>query len=164
MVVSYEQKGEVLTPLFIDSIMLVFPGKANLYILAMINQLVLTCSGKTKHLSFIVFVFSSTTWKSQFEDRNLIAFSASPLLIHPTHYTGQEGYISDTEGSMIHSTPPINPMQHDKQKPKRVILGTFIGFKEEDDSLNIESRFVDPENTPDSWSESLTQKFYKTEL
>lgn len=25
--------------------------------------------------------------------------SANPLLIHPTHYTGEQGYISDTENS-----------------------------------------------------------------
>uniref|UniRef100_A0A2A4JRR4 Glycosyl transferase family 25 domain-containing protein n=1 Tax=Heliothis virescens TaxID=7102 RepID=A0A2A4JRR4_HELVI len=39
------------------------------------------------------------TWKAHFETRNLDAYSAAPLLVHPTHYTGQEGYISDTEDS-----------------------------------------------------------------
>ena len=29
------------------------------------------------------------------------AFSAEPLLIYPTHYTGQPGYLSDTETSTI---------------------------------------------------------------
>lgn len=41
------------------------------------------------------------TWKAHFSNRNLLAFSASPLLVHPTHYTGQEGYISDTEDSIV---------------------------------------------------------------
>lgn len=41
------------------------------------------------------------TWKAHFPHRNLNAFSAAPLLVHPTHYTGQEGYISDTEDSHI---------------------------------------------------------------
>ncbi|XP_072930727.1 glycosyltransferase 25 family member [Epargyreus clarus] len=41
------------------------------------------------------------TWKSLFPRRNLIAFSAAPLLINPTFYTGQEGYISDTEDSDV---------------------------------------------------------------
>lgn len=39
------------------------------------------------------------TWSNQYEPRNLIAFSAAPLLLHPTHYTGDSGYISDTEDS-----------------------------------------------------------------
>ena len=32
-----------------------------------------------------------------FTDRNLVAFSAYPLLLYPTHYVGDEGYFSDTE-------------------------------------------------------------------
>lgn len=42
-----------------------------------------------------------TNWKNHFSNRNLIALSASPLLIYPTHYTGESGYISDTEESII---------------------------------------------------------------
>ncbi|KRG03548.1 glycosyltransferase 25 family member [Drosophila mojavensis] len=34
-----------------------------------------------------------------FEPRNLIAFSAAPMLLYPIHYTGETGYISDTEDS-----------------------------------------------------------------
>ncbi|XP_022832979.1 glycosyltransferase 25 family member [Spodoptera litura] len=41
----------------------------------------------------------NATWKAHFPTRNLDAYSAAPLLVHPTHYTGQEGYISDTEDS-----------------------------------------------------------------
>ncbi|XP_040583666.1 glycosyltransferase 25 family member [Lepeophtheirus salmonis] len=41
------------------------------------------------------------TWKNNFKNRNLKALSAHPLLVHPTHYTGDEGYISDTEDSML---------------------------------------------------------------
>ncbi|MBN3274039.1 GT251 galactosyltransferase, partial [Polyodon spathula] len=36
-----------------------------------------------------------------FEPRDLLAFSAEPLLVFPTHYTGDAGYISDTETSTI---------------------------------------------------------------
>uniref|UniRef100_A0A6B2EBA8 Putative glycosyltransferase 25 family member n=1 Tax=Phlebotomus kandelakii TaxID=1109342 RepID=A0A6B2EBA8_9DIPT len=39
-------------------------------------------------------------WKSAFNPRNLIAMSAAPLLLYPTHYTGEQGYISDTEDSV----------------------------------------------------------------
>ncbi|XP_054623754.1 procollagen galactosyltransferase 2 [Dunckerocampus dactyliophorus] len=36
-----------------------------------------------------------------FEPRDLRAFSVQPLLLFPTHYTGEPGYISDTETSTI---------------------------------------------------------------
>ncbi|XP_076008901.1 procollagen galactosyltransferase 2 [Genypterus blacodes] len=38
---------------------------------------------------------------SHFQPRDLKAFSVEPLLIYPTHYTGEPGYISDTETSTI---------------------------------------------------------------
>lgn len=41
------------------------------------------------------------TWANAFPKRDLLAFSASPLLLYPTHYTGDYGYISDTEDSVI---------------------------------------------------------------
>ncbi|XP_060686107.1 procollagen galactosyltransferase 2-like isoform X1 [Hemiscyllium ocellatum] len=36
-----------------------------------------------------------------YEPRDLKAFSVEPLLIYPTHYTGEPGYVSDTETSII---------------------------------------------------------------
>jgi collagen beta-1,O-galactosyltransferase len=39
------------------------------------------------------------TWKSNYANRNLKAWSVNPLILYPTHYTGEEGYISDTEDS-----------------------------------------------------------------
>lgn len=39
-------------------------------------------------------------WKLKYETRNLIAWSSHPLLLYPTHYTGDDGYISDTENSI----------------------------------------------------------------
>ena len=41
------------------------------------------------------------TWKSHYLNRNLQAYSVHPLLLFPTHYTGEEGYISDTEDTPI---------------------------------------------------------------
>ena len=35
----------------------------------------------------------------QFSPRNLVALSAQPVLVEPTHYTGQPGYVTDTEDS-----------------------------------------------------------------
>nr|CAH7758151.1 unnamed protein product [Callosobruchus chinensis] len=40
-------------------------------------------------------------WKKHYPQRNLIALSAAPLLLYPTHYTGEKGYISDTEDSVV---------------------------------------------------------------
>ncbi|XP_034035495.1 procollagen galactosyltransferase 2 [Thalassophryne amazonica] len=40
-------------------------------------------------------------YMSHFDLRDLKAFSVEPLLIYPTHYTGEPGYISDTETSTI---------------------------------------------------------------
>ncbi|XP_046657992.1 glycosyltransferase 25 family member-like [Daphnia pulicaria] len=40
-------------------------------------------------------------WREAFPNRNLKAFSIAPLLVYPTHYTGEAGYISDTESSEI---------------------------------------------------------------
>ncbi|XP_077308782.1 procollagen galactosyltransferase 2 [Lithobates pipiens] len=41
------------------------------------------------------------TYMEFYHPRDLKAFSAEPLLLYPTHYTGQVGYFSDTETSTI---------------------------------------------------------------
>lgn len=40
-------------------------------------------------------------YKAHFLPRDLRAFSVEPLLIYPTHYTGDDGYVSDTETSVV---------------------------------------------------------------
>uniref|UniRef100_A0A8V1AAQ8 procollagen galactosyltransferase n=1 Tax=Gallus gallus TaxID=9031 RepID=A0A8V1AAQ8_CHICK len=40
-------------------------------------------------------------YMKHFKTRNLLAFSVEPLLVYPTHYTGDDGYISDTETSVV---------------------------------------------------------------
>ncbi|XP_057376858.1 glycosyltransferase 25 family member-like [Daphnia carinata] len=40
-------------------------------------------------------------WKEPFPNRDLKAYSVAPLMVYPTHYTGEAGYISDTESSEI---------------------------------------------------------------
>ncbi|XP_028828060.1 procollagen galactosyltransferase 1 [Denticeps clupeoides] len=42
-----------------------------------------------------------TEYNDHFKQRNLRAFSAEPLLVYPTHYTGDPGYVSDTETSTV---------------------------------------------------------------
>ena len=36
-------------------------------------------------------------WKSHYVNRDLVAFAVHPQFVHPTHYVGDEGYLSDTE-------------------------------------------------------------------
>ncbi|MCI4377920.1 hypothetical protein PGIGA_G00208690 [Pangasianodon gigas] len=43
-----------------------------------------------------------------FKQRDLLAFSVEPLLLYPTHYTGEPGYSSDTETSTIWDNESIN--------------------------------------------------------
>jgi len=56
---------------------------------------------------------SEASWLNQFEVRDLVAFSVSPLLLYPTHYTGESGYISDTEYSetlpLLHANSSLPP-------------------------------------------------------
>lgn len=65
------------------------------------------------HLSNFLSLFKlQTEWKERFPVRNLNAFSVYPLYVYPTHYTGEDGYISDTEESPIiqvvaHAPPTI---------------------------------------------------------
>nr|XP_013817347.1 PREDICTED: procollagen galactosyltransferase 1 [Apteryx mantelli mantelli] len=46
-------------------------------------------------------------YMKHFENRNLLAFSVEPLLVYPTHYTGDDGYISDTETSVVWNNEKI---------------------------------------------------------
>ncbi|XP_059089933.1 glycosyltransferase 25 family member-like isoform X3 [Tigriopus californicus] len=41
----------------------------------------------------------NNTWSHHFKIRDLRAFSVHPRFVHPTHYTGEEGYFSDTEAT-----------------------------------------------------------------
>ncbi|XP_045464720.1 glycosyltransferase 25 family member isoform X1 [Harmonia axyridis] len=46
-----------------------------------------------------------TNYKKYFPQRDLVALSVAPLLLYPTHYTGEDGYVSDTEDSKIIKRP-----------------------------------------------------------
>ncbi|XP_014663640.1 PREDICTED: procollagen galactosyltransferase 1-like [Priapulus caudatus] len=46
----------------------------------------------------------TSEWKHPFSPRDLRAYSAAPLLVHPTHYTKEQNYISDTEDSIVINT------------------------------------------------------------
>lgn len=40
-------------------------------------------------------------YKAHFPKRDLVAFSVAPLLLYPLRYTGEQGYVSDTEDSVV---------------------------------------------------------------
>lgn len=53
------------------------------------------------------------TWKGYFPRRDLVALSAAPLLLYPTHYTGEKGYVSDTEDSIVIKSAPPSAAKED---------------------------------------------------
>lgn len=55
-----------------------------------------------------LFFLHREAWKSYYPERDLTILSANPLLIHPMHYTGEQGYISDTENSTIVFDDDVN--------------------------------------------------------
>uniref|UniRef100_A0A8C4XHK0 Collagen beta(1-O)galactosyltransferase 2b n=1 Tax=Erpetoichthys calabaricus TaxID=27687 RepID=A0A8C4XHK0_ERPCA len=61
-----------------------------------------------------------------FEPRDLKAFSAEPLLVFPTHYTGEPGYISDTETSTIWDNEGVTT-DWDRQKSGKMQQQAHIG-------------------------------------
>ncbi|XP_003964794.2 procollagen galactosyltransferase 1 [Takifugu rubripes] len=54
-------------------------------------------------------------YMEQFETRDLKAFSVEPLLVYPTHYTGDQGYISDTETSTVWDNDKV-PTDWDRER------------------------------------------------
>ncbi|XP_047134313.1 procollagen galactosyltransferase 2 isoform X1 [Hydra vulgaris] len=59
-----------------------------------------------------------TEFKLKFNNRNLIAFSAEPLLMHPTHYVGEMGYVSDTEDTLSIKEEDV---KHFREKKKFIL-------------------------------------------
>ena len=60
-----------------------------------------------------LFCFCSEDWKTNFFPRDLVGLSAEPLLVYPTHYTGEANYFSDTEESVV---IPADKAANDEQK------------------------------------------------
>lgn len=54
-----------------------------------------------RRLLYSYCYFDREQWAAQFPIRDLIILSTNPLLIYPTHYTGEDGHISDTEDSKL---------------------------------------------------------------
>ncbi|XP_011701587.1 PREDICTED: glycosyltransferase 25 family member isoform X2 [Wasmannia auropunctata] len=51
-------------------------------------------------------------WAAEFPTRDLIILSTNPLLIYPTHYTGEDGHISDTEDSKLVRDSSTLPLEN----------------------------------------------------
>lgn len=60
----------------------------------------------------------SAAYMSHFDPRDLRAFSVEPLLLYPTHYTGEPGYFSDTETSSVWDDEAIST-DWDRQYAKK---------------------------------------------
>lgn len=56
---------------------------------------------KPNFSSWVRFTFLSEDYKQHFAPRDLLVFSAHPLLVYPTHYAGDSNWLSDTETSTI---------------------------------------------------------------
>jgi collagen beta-1,O-galactosyltransferase len=68
----------------------------------------------------------SKEWKQYFPVRNLKALSFNPLVLQPTHYVGDEKYISDTEDSKRISDSNDHPKLNDSpvlQAPDQRFIG-----------------------------------------
>ncbi|XP_010210431.1 PREDICTED: uncharacterized protein LOC104565433 [Tinamus guttatus] len=52
-------------------------------------------------LSWACSAFRSEDYKRHFAPRDLLVYSAHPLLVYPTHYAGDTNWLSDTETSTI---------------------------------------------------------------
>lgn len=65
----------------------------------------------------------NAAYMSHFEARDLRAFSVEPLLLYPTHYTGEPGYFSDTETSTIWDDEAVSTDWDRTQAPKTAQQG-----------------------------------------
>ncbi|XP_060602538.1 procollagen galactosyltransferase 1-like isoform X2 [Ruditapes philippinarum] len=80
------------------------------------------------------------SWKEPFHPRDLIALSAEPLLIYPTHYLGEAHYISDTEWSEL-ITEKTN--HNSAEEPQRSPTADGIGDHQKGDHLGSSNRQQD---------------------
>jgi len=68
----------------------------------------------------IMFDDHPDEWLLQrFPNRNLVGLSADPLLMYPTHYVGDEGYISDTEDTLSFEGESVEHFRKKKEEEKK---------------------------------------------
>lgn len=79
-----------------------------------------------------------------YESRDLKAFSAEPLLVYPTHYTGQPGYLSDTETSTIWDNETVSTDWDRTHSWKSRQQGTIHSDAQNKDALPSQSSLDAP--------------------
>lgn len=82
-------------------------------------------------LKNFLFINFRDGWKANFTPRDLITMSAEPLLVEPTHYTGEPNYISDTENSFV--VKPEESLQEGKSSKEE--LWSSLIFREFQDYI-----------------------------
>ncbi|KAI9587920.1 glycosyltransferase 25 family member [Glossina fuscipes] len=83
-------------------------------------------------------------WSSVYPKRDLIAYSSTPLLLYPSHYTGDVGYISDTEDSVLLSNEPSsNYTQFNQAQLKSDRELDFMQIKHESTQSHVKSSSKD---------------------
>lgn len=73
-------------------------------------------------------------YMDHFEHRDLRAFSAEPLLVYPTHYTGDKGYISDTETSVVWDNDTVKT-DWDRAKSRKTQEQEKLSFEAENSDV-----------------------------
>lgn len=81
----------------------------------------------------------NAAYKNQFSKRDLVAWSVHPLLMYPTHYTGETGYISDTEDSSTVEPKEGDTDESSDSAEKKGKKGSF-----EEHSSSVEEKLPDP--------------------
>lgn len=83
-------------------------------------------------------------WSSVYPKRDLIAYSSTPLLLYPSHYTGDVGYISDTEDSvLLNNEPSSNYTQFNQAQLKSDRELDFMQIKHESSQSHVKSSSKD---------------------
>lgn len=85
-----------------------------------------------------------TKYMEYYESRDLKAFSAEPLLVYPTHYTGQPGYLSDTETSTIWDNETVSTDWDRTHSWKSRQQGKIHSDAQNKDALPSQSSFNAP--------------------
>lgn len=86
-----------------------------------------------------------------YESRDLKAFSAEPLLVYPTHYTGQPGYLSDTETSTIWDNETVSTDWDRTHSWKSRQQGKIHSDAQNKDALPSQSSLNAPSSRDELW-------------
>uniref|UniRef100_A0A8B9FIC4 Glycosyl transferase family 25 domain-containing protein n=1 Tax=Amazona collaria TaxID=241587 RepID=A0A8B9FIC4_9PSIT len=97
------------------------------------------------------FLHSLGSYMEYYESRDLKAFPAEPLLVYPTRYTGQPGYLSDTETSTIWDKEAVS-RDWDRTHPwKSPQHGKIHSDAQNKDALPSQSPLNAPSSRDELW-------------